>query len=100
MATGWEEVGMIGCVAVFGMVLVGAMAWPDLRNDGALPPLSDTELSLNLPEHCQAKRTTSGYVMTCDEVPDQDSGSYAATSRLHREPELAWQPPSGGQARR
>jgi len=79
MTNGWDEVNAISRLALFGMAFAGATACTYMTEDGALPPPMDLELQFDLPEHCEASRTLSGYVVTCDPVPGQEGSTGAST---------------------
>jgi hypothetical protein len=63
-----ESARTIGVAVMFGAAFLVAMVAASSSQDGGLLPLSDDALALDLPEHCEAKRTLSGIAIACDDA--------------------------------
>jgi hypothetical protein len=71
MARKWEDVDAMGRLALFGLAFAAITVGTFVAEERALPPLTDRDLQFDLPENCEANRTSSGYTVTCDPVPAQ-----------------------------
>jgi|GEM_PF-3024713 len=61
-----ESARTMGVAALFGAAWLALMVVAYSTDAGGLLPLSDAALALELPEHCDATRTLSGYTISCD----------------------------------
>jgi hypothetical protein len=66
--TDWNWTQTIGKAALLGAAWLGTTGCTYLSEDGAVVELSEETLALDLPDHCEATRTPTGYTITCDEA--------------------------------